>query len=92
MRYIIKKDIALEVNTSGIHRSKRTGVRYPNPHPSLIKRYSELGGQLISIGSDAHEPGALAAEFDNVAEFLTDIGFTEYVTYKNRQPVFHMFT
>ena len=91
MREIIRKEIALEVNTSGIHRTKKTGERYPNPHPVLIRRYYELGGRLVSVGSDAHEPSALAAEFDYVEKLLTEIGFTEYVTYQKRQLVLHPF-
>ncbi len=89
MNIIIKKGIALEVNTSGIYKTKRTGDRNPNPHPVLIRRYYELGGRLISIGSDAHDPSVLACEFDYAAELLTDIGFTEYVTFKNRKPILH---
>ncbi|MEE3467276.1 MAG: histidinol-phosphatase HisJ family protein [Eubacterium sp.] len=92
MKVIIKKDIALEVNTAGIYRAKKMGDRIPNPHPSFIQRYFELGGKLISIGSDAHTSDVLAADFTYVADLLTDIGFTEYVTYKRRLPILHPLT
>lgn len=79
---IIKLDKALEVNTAAF----RKGMGAPNPAPSIIKRYKELGGKLITIGADAHYPKDVAADFDKLPDLLNECGFTEYVVYKNRKP------
>ena len=80
MVFLIKNDIALEINTSGLKK----GYGFTNPHPELIKRYYELGGRLISIGSDAHSPDAVAFAFDALSEELISYGFKEYAVFKTR--------
>ena len=85
MKTLIKKNIALEINTSPLKK----GYGYTNPHPDLIKRYYELGGRLISIGSDAHTPDALGFGFEETADFLIETGFSEYATFVRKQPVSH---
>ena len=79
---IIKLDKALEINTAAF----RKGMGAPNPAPSIIKRYHELGGKLITIGADAHEPSDIAADFNRLPDLLKDCGFNEFVVYKNRKP------
>ena len=49
---IIERNRALEVNTAGL----KYGLDWPNPDISILRRYRELGGELITIGSDAHKP------------------------------------
>ena len=83
LRKIIKMDKALEVNTAGM----RKGMIYPNPSKTIIKRYNELGGRLITLGADAHTPEDVAADFHTLPGLLADCGFKEFVVYKNRKPV-----
>ena len=35
-----------------------------NPHPDVIRRYRELGGEIITIGADAHRPEHIAYDFE----------------------------
>lgn len=84
LRQCIKKDKALEINTSGYKKNKM-----PNPHRDVIRRYLDLGGELITIGSDAHTIDFLAYEFDKCKKMLIEIGFHQYVTYHGRKPIFH---
>ena len=79
---IISMDKALEVNTAAL----RKGMTGPNPAPSIIKRYHELGGKLITLGADAHTPKDVAADFNLLADLLNACGFKEFVVYKNRKP------
>ena len=79
---IIKLDKALEVNTAAF----RKGMNAPNPAPSIIKRYHELGGRLITLGADAHAPEDVAADFVRLPDLLEDCGFKEFAVYKNRKP------
>ena len=87
MRFLVRKNIALEINTSPLKK----GYEFINPHPDFIKRYYDLGGRLITIGSDAHVPEAMAYGFEETAETLIKIGFREYVTFHKRQPQPHHF-
>ena len=86
LQAIIRKDIALEVNTGAF----RCHMQEPNPGSIILKRYRELGGQLITIGADAHKPVHVGLGYDLLPNILRDCGFTEYVVYKNRIPYPHL--
>ncbi len=79
---IIKMDKAMEINTAAF----RKGMNNPNPAVSIIKRYHELGGKLITLGADAHAPEDVAADFNRLPELLADCGFKEFAVYINRKP------
>lgn len=79
---LIRKGIALEVNTSPLVK----GFRYCNPLPDVLTRYREMGGELITIGSDAHVPEKIAGCFAETADLLTALGFRYYAVYTNRKP------
>jgi histidinol-phosphatase (PHP family) len=85
LEILIQKDKALEVNTAGF----RYGLKNPNPEVKVLKRYKELGGKLITIGSDAHEPEDLGSCFAETVALLKECGFREYAVYKNRKPVLY---
>lgn len=50
--------------------------------------YRELGGEIITIGSDAHRPQDIAYNFNKVVEILKGCGFKYYTEFKNRKPEF----
>lgn len=79
---IIKKEVALEVNTSGI------GDFYGEymPNAELLRMYFEMGGRLITIGSDAHIPQKVGNAFAQTKVLLRNIGFDSYCYYQKRQP------
>ncbi len=79
---IIKKGKVIEINSSGI----RKGVG-PNPAISIIKRYKELGGLPLTIGSDAHETKDVAADFEEIRTILLDLGYKTYSVFKNRERI-----
>ncbi len=82
LRSLIKKDIGLEVNTGGY----KYGLGVPNPCPEIICRYRELGGKIITLGSDAHDPAFLSYEFERAATLLKSCGFSSYYIFHNRKP------
>ena len=49
----------------------------------------ELGGEIITIGADAHTPDKIGYAFDKAADVLRECGFSYYAVFKNRRPVFH---
>lgn len=82
LEHIIKLDKALEINTGAF----RKGLSEPNPCTDIIKRYHELGGRLITIGADAHEPDHIAFGFEKLPALLNSCGFKEYAVYEKRIP------
>lgn len=81
---LIKKDKGIEINTSGI----RYGLGSPHPNVDIVRRYKELGGKIITMGSDAHKIDDLAKNFDIAFDILEDVGFKEVVIYHHRTPDF----
>jgi len=81
---IIRKGKCLEINTAGL----KAGLSFAHPHPEILKRYRELGGELITTGSDAHNPAQIGKYFDVTADLLKDLGFRHYAVFRGRKPRF----
>ena len=81
LKKLISKRIGLEVNTSGL----RYGLENFHPHTRILKRYKELGGEIITIGSDSHKSEDLMKDFETVKKILKDLGFTHYCTFENKK-------
>ena len=74
---------ALEINTSGI----RKGLGYLVPHDYYVRRFKELGGKYITIGSDAHTCHDVGSDIDVGLKAAFNCGFKEIALYQNREPV-----
>jgi histidinol-phosphatase (PHP family) len=74
--------IAIEVNTSG--STKDVGGWYPSD--AILERAHHYGVD-ISFGSDAHDPGRIGEDFELVQKRLKEIGFTQWVFYRQKKPV-----
>ena len=85
LKELISQNRGIEINTSGL----KSGLKTANPHTTILKRYRELGGEIITVGSDAHSPAYIAYEFDRAKAFLLECGFQYYTTFKKKQPQFH---
>jgi len=48
-----------------------------------------MGGEILTIGSDAHKPERLGEYYDHAVDVLKTIGFHYVATFENRKPVFH---
>ncbi len=59
------------------------------PCAAILKRYNELGGEILTVGSDAHTPGNIAKNYDIADNILTDCGFKYYTTFEKRTATFH---
>lgn len=81
---LITRGKGIEINTSGY----RYGINSVYPQMSVLKRYKELGGQIITIGSDAHKPVDIAKDFDKAYEFLKQSGFNHINIFRNGKPEF----
>lgn len=75
----LNADIIPEVNTSTL----RNGMSAPMPGPEVMKRYAELGGRMMSLGSDAHSARCIGADFDRAINMLRSAGIREQAVFKS---------
>lgn len=85
LRTLISRGRGIELNMAGF----KYGLGHPNPTESILKRYKELGGEIITIGSDGHTPEQMAWEFEKAPAILKEAGFECFTTFRKRQPEFH---
>ncbi|GIM30013.1 histidinol phosphate phosphatase [Clostridium polyendosporum] len=83
LRGIIKNDKGIEVNTSGL----RSSVKETMPSISVLKLYKEIGGEIVTIGSDAHVKGDVGRDIRYAVNMLSELGFKYLYTYHQRQPI-----
>lgn len=82
-RELIRKDKGIEVNTSGMGRS---GAYLPSRE--YVQRFHDLGGRIVTIGSDAHTADRVGEYCADAARMVADI-FGYVCTFEKRQPIFH---
>lgn len=85
LKTLIENGKGIECNSSGF----KYGMGHPMPHTDILKRYRELGGEIITIGSDAHETAHVAHSFPLVKDVLTECGFRYYTVFEGRVPSFY---
>lgn len=83
LRKIISAGKGIEINTAGL----RKGLRSTNPCFEIIKRYHDLGGSIITVGSDAHNPEDIGADFGKAKELLLKAGFEHYNLFISRNAI-----
>lgn len=84
LRTIIYMGKGIEINTSG----KRYGLSSFHPLEKILYLYKRLGGEIITLGSDAHSPEDLGYGFKEALDLLSSIGFKYYCIFKKRKPSF----
>ncbi|MCU0080296.1 histidinol-phosphatase HisJ family protein [Extibacter muris] len=84
LRQLISDGKGLELNTAGL----KYGLPFAHPHPDVLRRYRELGGEIVTIGADAHCPEHIAYDFKKAEDILKSCGFTYYTEFSGRTPVF----
>lgn len=86
LRFLAQEGKALEINT----KTYREHNGYtPTLDTDIIKRFKELGGECISLGSDSHEDTRLAENFEKFAAIVKNCGFSRLVYFKERKPQFY---
>lgn len=84
LRAIIKAGRGIEVNTAGL----KYGLPFAHPKEELLKRFFELGGKYITIGSDGHKPEHLGYDFEKEGDALEKLGITQYAVFEQRELFF----
>lgn len=85
LKTVIRDNKGIEINTS----SKRYGLQDSTPSRQILQLYKELGGTILTIGSDSHKPEHLGAYIQETKKMLKEMGFSTYCTYDKMKPVFH---
>lgn len=85
LEQVIKDGKGIEVNTS-CYRYKLPDL---TPSTKILKWYYELGGKIITIGSDSHEESHLGYKILDAREKLKEIGFEKFCTFDRMKPIFH---
>ena len=88
-RALIQKGIALEINTSAVRRgvSKR-----PDPELEFLKFYRELGGEYLTMGSDAHVASDVGANYEDAFLLAKETGFRYMTRYCQREKIMEELT
>ena len=81
MRRAIERGIGIECNTNRGHQ--------PLPDGKWLKIYRELGGELITLGSDAHTPEYISRAMEERQALLKECGLRYFATYEQKKPTFH---
>ncbi len=84
LKLIIDSELGIEVNTSGFR--KKLNMTHPNFE--TVKRYHELGGKIITVGSDSHTPEFLGEYFPEAIKLLREAGFEKICTFNKRKMEF----
>ena len=84
LRQLIERGKGIELNTAGY----RYGLGQPNPCEDIVKRYRELGGEIITLGSDAHEPKDVGSGFAAACGILKSAGIKYIASFRKRKPEF----
>ena len=82
-KILIQNNKALEINVSGLF--KEMGCTLPDL--PLVKRYKELGGKLITIGTDAHSADMVGKGIEQGIEVAKSAGFTNYAIFEKHSPI-----
>lgn len=84
---LIAKGKGFEVNTASF-REKPDNRTVPKYDIEILKRYRELGGEILTIGSDAHRLEHIGYKFDIFKEIIKEAGFKYITHFEKRKPVF----
>lgn len=83
-RLIIPRGKGIEINTS-VYR--RFGFMVPDY--DILKRFKQLGGEIVATGSDAHLPNFVGANFREAYDMIKAAGFDYVCTFESQEPVFN---
>ncbi len=83
MAELVRKGKGMEINTSGVDR---VGVFLPDR--DFFLRFKELGGEIVTVGSDAHDASRVGQYTDKACALLKDV-FGYVCTFEARKPIFH---
>lgn len=86
LKLAVRDGKGIEINTSSWHY----GLPDTQPSRAVLKLYKDLGGKIVTVGSDAHITKYLGDHIKDAYEILkNEIGIDEVCTYDHMEPIFH---
>ena len=82
LQALIRKGIAMEINTKGVFGWQKS----PGPEDFVLKRYRELGGKLLTLGSDSHAAATVGRGIEEGMAYAKAAGFASVTGYRNHKP------
>ncbi len=82
LRLILERDISLEVNSAGYRR----GLGRPQPPVEVLRWYRDMGGEMITVGSDAHRDQDVLSGVEASLEILDQLGYRTLTGFCHREP------
>jgi histidinol-phosphatase (PHP family) len=83
LRALVETGMGLEINTSGW----RQAPAEPYPGLKTLRWYRELGGQLLTVGSDAHHVEQMGAGIPEALDLARAAGFRAVAAFEAGQPI-----
>ena len=83
-KIIVYDGKGIEINTGSLYKN----LSFPHPHKDILSLYKEAGGEIITVGSDAHSPEYIGYGFHIAKEVLLAQGFKFYTTFSKQKPTF----
>ena len=84
LKKVIHSGKGIELNTSSF-RYKLSDL---TPSKNILKMYKDLGGEIITVGSDSHNPSQIAVQFEYVHEVLRNMGYKYICRFNKMTPEF----
>jgi len=81
LRSVVERGKGIEINTSPLYK----GLSEPCPSLEILRWYRELGGEILTFGSDAHTPDRIGAHLNAALELARSAGFTRLARFEQRQ-------
>lgn len=85
LKTVLEHGKGLEFNTS----YHRYGLKDTTPSVQILKIYREMGGEILTIGSDSHAPEHLGAYIEDARQLLKDLGYRYFCTFEHMKPAYH---
>ena len=83
LKSVILRGKGIDVNTSNY-----SVYEWPTPIKSVLKRFYELGGEVVTVGSDAHVADKVGWRFADAAEYMKECGARYVCRFSGRVPEF----
>lgn len=84
LRSAIERGKGIEVNTNNYFMHD-----WPCPHPDILKRFAQLGGEVVTTGSDAHSADVVGNKLKEAQELIQACGLKYVCTFEKMEPIFH---
>ncbi len=84
LRNLVTRGKGIEINTSGWRQPPQETL----PGPTILSWYREMGGEILTVGSDSHRPQHLAYRVGDAYELARAVGFRAITVFEQRRPRF----